>query len=408
MFHGPGRAGPAANMELEMSLKHVRVIDLTRVISGPFCTALLADFGADVIKVEPPGQGDPLREQGAKVGAMSSYFANYNRNKRAITIDLYSEAGKEILTRLIRDADVIVENFRPDVMGRMGFPPDRLREINPSIIHCNINGFGVTGPYVDRPAFDFVVQAMSGFMYCNGRAEDPPLRSGVPIADLVCGLYAALAILARLAGREGNEPGVSINVGMLSSLMSMLSFHATNYLNSGALVERTGNDHGLVAPYGLYRTSDGEIALAPSNDAFYARLLGALDMPELANDPRFATNSGRRAFRAEVNALVEARICQATTAHWIELFNRAGVPCGPVYRIDEAFADPQVVSQEVAIEVDIDGEPMRILGSPMKFGDEPFQVRRLPPRLGEHTDEILREAGFGSAEIEGFRAANVI
>lgn len=391
-----------------MSLKHVRVIDLTRVISGPFCTALLADFGADVIKVEPPGQGDPLREQGAKVGAMSSYFANYNRNKRAITIDLYSDAGKEILTRLIEDADVIVENFRPDVMTRMGFPPERLRQINPAIIHCNINGFGIDGPYVDRPAFDFVVQAMSGFMYCNGGTADPPLRSGVPIADLVCGLYAAIGILARLAGRQPGGPGTSLNVSMLSSLMSMLSFHATDYLNSGALVERTGNDHGLVAPYGLYPTSDGQIALAPSNDAFYARLLKALDLPELATDPRFATNRARMASRTEINALIEARTRQATTAHWIERLNRAGVPCGPVYGVDEAFADPQVRSQDVSVEMEVDGQPIRILGSPMKFDGEPFTISRLPPRLGEHTDEILREAGFSTAAINGFRTANVI
>jgi crotonobetainyl-CoA:carnitine CoA-transferase CaiB-like acyl-CoA transferase len=391
-----------------MSLKHIRVIDLTRVISGPFCTALLADFGADVIKVEPPGQGDPLREQGARVGAMSSYFANYNRNKRAITLDLYSEEGKAILTRLIEGADVVVENFRPDVMTRIGFSPERLKAINPDIIHCNINGFGVTGPYVDRPAFDFVVQAMSGFMHCNGGADDPPMRSGVPIADLVCGLYAALGILARLAGRTEQGAGVSMNVSMLSSLMSMLSFHATDYLNSGVSPTRSGNDHSLVAPYGLFATADGQIALAPSNDAFVAKLLKALDLEALAGDPRFASNAARMAHRPEINALIDARTSQQTTAHWIELLNKAGVPCGPVYGIGEAFADPQVQSQDVAVETEADGLAVRILGSPVKFDDDPFEVRRRPPRIGEHTGEVLGEAGFSGAEIAAFRDASVI
>ena len=391
-----------------MSLKHIRVIDLTRVISGPFCTALLADFGADVIKVEPLDQGDPLRQQGARVGAMSSYFANYNRNKRAIAIDLYSEDGKTILTRLIEGADVIVENFRPDVMTRMGFSPERLKEINSQIIHCNINGFGTTGPYVDRPAFDFVVQAMSGFMHCNGGAHDPPMRTGVPIADLVCGLYAALGIMARLAGRNEESTGVSMDVSMLSSLMSMLSFHATDYLNSGAPVTRSGNDHALVAPYGLFRTADGEIALAPSNDAFVARLAKALDIEEIGSDPRFSTNAARMAHRREVNALIEACTIKQTTAHWIDILNRAGVPCGPVYSIGDAFADPQVRSQDIAIETEADGMPLSILGSPVKYDDREFEIRLPPPALGAHTDAILQEIGFTADDISGFRAARVV
>jgi crotonobetainyl-CoA:carnitine CoA-transferase CaiB-like acyl-CoA transferase len=391
-----------------MSLKHIRVIDLTRVISGPFCTALLADFGADVIKVEPPGQGDPLRDQGARVGAMSSYFANYNRNKRAITIDLYAEDGKAILTRLIEGADVIVENFRPDVMTRMGFSPARLREINPAIIHCNINGFGSSGPYADRPAFDFVVQAMSGFMHCNGGPDDPPMRAGVPIADLVSGLYAALGILARLAGGDDQTRGVSIDVSMLSSLMSMLSFHATDYLNSGAPVTRSGNDHALVAPYGLFRTADGEIALAPSNDAFVARLAKALDIEEIAGDPRFATNAARMAHRKDINTLIETRTMKQTTAHWIDVLNRAGVPCGPVHGIGEAFADAQVVSQGIAIETEAGGLPLRILGSPVTFDDRAFDIRLPPPGLGQHTDAVLREIGFSAGDIARFRAGGII
>jgi crotonobetainyl-CoA:carnitine CoA-transferase CaiB-like acyl-CoA transferase len=391
-----------------LSFKGIRIIDLTRVISGPFCSALLADLGADVIKVESPGQGDPLRMQGVMAGPMSSYFANYNRNKRAIAIDLYSPEGKGILSRLISGSDVLVENFRPDVMARMGFSAAGLKALNPSLVHCNINGFGIDGPYADRPAFDFVIQAMSGFMSCNGGEDDPPIRSGVPIADLVCGLYAALGIATALHGRSPGAAGESLNVSMLSSLMSMLSFHATDYLNSGVMVARAGNDHGLVAPYGLFRTLDGQIAIAPSNDVFYAKLLKALDIAALQDDPRFATNTSRKAHRSVVNALVEARTLTQPTAYWIDCLNRAGVPCGPVHGVDEAFADPQARSQQVAIEIHRDGAPIQILGFPIRFENERSEIRRPPPLLGEHTDDILAEIGYGPAEIGALRDQRVI
>ncbi|WP_378941678.1 CaiB/BaiF CoA transferase family protein [Mesorhizobium sp. ANAO-SY3R2] len=391
-----------------MSFNGVRIVDLTRVISGPFCSALLADLGADVIKVESPGEGDPLRGQGYIAGSMSTYFANYNRNKRGIAIDLYSAAGKEVLERLLSDADVLIENYRPDVMTRMGFSPERLNEINPSLIHCNINGFGVDGPYADRPAFDFVVQAMSGFMATNGAENDPPMRSGTPIADLVCGLYAALGVASALHNRSRGNSGRTINVSMLASLMSMLSFHATDYLNSGKLVSRSGNDHGLVAPYGLFGTADGQIAVAPSNGTFYARLVKILELPELNDDPRFGTNADRMARRSEINALVEAKTKTRTTAYWIDVLNRAGVPCGPVYGIDQAFSDPQVVSQKVAVEIEANDMPLRILGSPIRFAGEEDFIRLPPPRLGQHTDEILMELGFSSGDVAALREQRVI
>ncbi len=391
-----------------MSFQGVRIVDLTRVISGPFCSALLADLGADVIKVEPRGQGDPVREQGVMVGAMSSYFANYNRNKRSIAVDLYAPEGKAILADLLAGADALVENFRPDVLGKMGFSPERLKEINPSLIHCNINGFGLDGPYADRPAFDFIVQAMSGFMSCNGRADEPPMRSGVPIADLVCGLYAALGIAAALHGREASPQGRTLSVSMLSSLMNMLSFHATNYLNSGQPAPRTGNDHALVAPYGLFATSDGEIAVAPSNDSVYRKLVKALDLADPLHGSAFETNALRLERRSEINAIIEERTKTRTSAHWIDVLNKAGVPCGPVYGISEAFADPQVKSQNIAVGTLFGGQPVSVLASPILFGEGAMEPGLPPPALGEHTEAILREIGYGDDRLSALRASGVI
>lgn len=391
-----------------MPFEGVRIIDLTRVISGPFCSALLADMGADVVKVEPKGQGDPVRGQGVKVGAMSSYFATYNRNKRSIALDLYAEEGKAVLADLIAGADVLLENFRPDVLGRMGFTADRLKEINPSLIHCNINGFGIDGPYAERPAFDFIVQAMSGFMSCNGAANEPPQRSGVPIADLICGLYAALGIAAALRDRDKGPQGASLSVSMLSSLMSTLSFHATDYLNSGIAPRRTGNDHALVTPYGLFATADGQIAIAPSNEAFHVKLIQALDLAKLRDDPAFATNEQRKARRAEVNSIVEEKTKTASSAHWIEVLNKAGVPCGPVYGIADAFADPQVISQRMAVDTACEDGSVAILGFPVRFHGGEDWLRLPPPALGEHTDAILREIGYDEARLRALRDGGII
>jgi len=391
-----------------LSLEGIKVIDLTRVISGPFCSALLADLGAEVIKVEPKDQGDPVREQGVIVAGMSSYFANYNRNKRSVALDLYTAEGKRVLAALLAKADVLVENFRPDVMGRMGFTPQRLREINPTLICCNINGFGVDGPYAERPAFDFIVQAMSGFMSCNGTQDGPPLRTGVPVADLVCGLYAALGIAAALSARGANAAGRTLSVSMLASLMSMLSFHATDYLNSGSVAPRTGNDHVLVAPYGLFATADGEIAIAPSNEAFYAKLINALGLDELKDEPRFATNELRKARRGEVNAIVEGKTRTAPSAHWIDVLNKAGVPCGPVYDLPGAFDDPQARSQHVVVDAGFGDASLSILGFPIRHGDEEWRIRLPPPALGQHTEAVLREVGYGDGEIQSLRDKAVI
>jgi crotonobetainyl-CoA:carnitine CoA-transferase CaiB-like acyl-CoA transferase len=391
-----------------MPLTGVKVLDLTRVLSGPFCTALLGDLGADVIKVEAP-EGDSLRRQGTVVDGLSWYYAQFNRNKRSIRLDLRQEVGRDVLARLIQTSDVLVENFRPGVMARLGFTPERLRTLRPSLVSCSINGFGSSGPYRDRPAFDFIAQAMSGFMSVNGREDDPPLRSGLPISDLVAGLYAALSITASVVRSRQTGKGQQAEVAMTNAMISLLAFNATNYLSTGAAPTRSGNDHPIAAPYGLFPTRDGELALAPPDDAFFGRLMDALGFPDLKADPMFATQPARLANRARINAIVAGRLATESTAYWLEVLNAAGVPCGPVQSVAEVFQDPQIQAQQMVIDVEQPGHgTIRMLGFPMKLSDTPCQVRRPAPALGEHADEILRDLGYTIEQCAALRDTGVI
>lgn len=391
-----------------MPLSGVKVLDLTRVLSGPFCTALLGDMGADVIKVEAP-EGDSVRGQGAMKDGLSWYFAQFNRNKRSIRLDLRKPEAKAILARLIAQADVLVENFRPGVLARLGFDDNRLKALRPSLVVCSINGFGSTGPYKDRPAFDFIAQAMSGFMSVNGQANEPPLRSGLPISDLVAGLYAALSIAAAVPRAKATGQGQRAEVSLTNGLVSLLAYIATNYFATGAAPARSGNDHPIAAPYGLFPTRDGQIALAPADDAFFGRLADALGLAELKTDPLYATQTARVANRTRINAIVGGKLAANSTAYWVETLNKAGVPCGPVNSIAEVFQDPQILAQQMVLDVDQPGHgPVRMLGFPIKFSGSPCQVRRPAPRLGEHSDEILDELGFAASEREALRQNGVI
>lgn len=377
------------NTDPRLPLAGIRVIDLTRVLSGPFCTMILGDLGADVIKVEAP-EGDPIRSQGTGRDGLSWYFAGFNRNKRSVVLNLKSEEGKAALAELIRGGDVLVENFRPGVLARLGFDATRLRALNPDLITCSVSGFGADGPYRDRPAFDFVAQAMSGFMSTNGRPDDPPLRTGIPITDLVAGLYGALGVTAAVLKRERGGGGEHVDVSLTNSIISLLAYLATDYFATGRVLPRTGNDHPIASPYGLFRTADEDIAIAPSDDAFFGRLMDALDLTDLKADPSLATNRQRVQQRDRLNALVEARLSTHGAAYWVERLNKAGVPCGPVHRVDAVFADPQVRSQDMAIDVPHPGHgTVRMIGFPIKFRDSPLAVRHPAPDLGQHTAEVL-------------------
>jgi CoA:oxalate CoA-transferase len=394
-------------------LSGIRVVDLTRILAGPFCTGMLADMGADVVKVETPGIGDPLRGQGAIKDGLSWYFAGFNRNKRSLSLNLRSEAGRAVLARLIAQSDVLVENFRPGVLAQMGFDAARLKALKPDLVNCNISGFGTTGPYRDRPSFDFIAQAMSGFMAVTGAADGPPLRAGPPIADLVAGLHGALGICAALVrrGRSGpGEPaGETVGASLNNGLISLLAFLAANYLATGEAPARTGNDHAIVAPYGMFRTADGEVALAPSQEQSYQRLLDALGLAELRANPRFATNDLRVRNRAAINAAIEARLVTETTAHWIDTLNAAGVPCGRVMGLAEVFADPQVIDQEMVLSQEHPGHgTVRMLGFPIKFAEAPCALRRPTPEVGADTDAVLHELGYSAAEITSLRDAGIV
>jgi len=391
-----------------MPLSGLRVIDLTRVLSGPFCTMLLGDLGADVVKIEPP-EGDTVRRQGAVRDGLSWYFAAFNRNKRALRLDLKRPEARDVLARLIAGADVLVENFRPGVLSRLGFDADRLRALRPSLVVCSINGFGSTGPYRDRPAFDFIAQALSGFMSMNGLADGPPLRSGLPVSDLIAGLYAALAIAAAAPRARASGQGERIEVSLTNAMARFLSYAAANYLATGSAPARGGNDHPIAAPYGVFPTRDGELALAIPDDAFFARLAATLGAPELAHDPLYASNAARVANRARINAIVGGRLAGETTDHWVTRLNAAGVPCGKVASIAEALADPQLTAQEMVLEVPHPGHgTVRMLGFPMKLERPPCRVRRPAPEPGEHTEEILAEAGYTPDERTALRAAGVL
>ena len=392
-----------------MPLSGIRVVDLTRILAGPFCTGMLADMGADVVKVETPGIGDPLRAQGAIRNGLSWYFAGFNRNKRSLSLNLRSDEGRAVLARLIAESDVLVENFRPGVLAQMGFDETRLGQLKPDLVYCNISGFGTTGPYRDRPSFDFIAQAMSGFMAVTGTADGPPLRAGPPLADLVAGLHGALGICAALVRRGHTGQGEVVGASLNNGLMSLLSFLAANYLATGEAPGRTGNDHAIVAPYGMFRTRDGEVALAPSQEQSYQRVLDALGLAELRADPRFATNDLRVRNRAAVNAAIEARLVTETTEYWIETLNAAGVPCGRVMGLPEVFADPQILDQEMVLQQEHPGHgTVKMLGFPIKFSEAPCVLRRPTPEIGADTDAILVDLGYSAAEITALRHAGVV
>jgi len=391
-------------------LDGIRVVDLTRFLAGPYCTQELGDFGADIIKIEAR-DGDPSRYQTLRpeLEGDSYFFAAANRNKRSVTVDVRTETGREIIRRLVRGADVFVENFRPGVMERLGLGPQTLRTENPRLIYCSITGFGSTGPYSQRPGFDQVGQGMSGFMSITGQEPTGPTRAGIALADLTCAMTACRGILFALLARGRTGQGQEVRVAILDSMVALLTWSAGMYFETGAPPGVAGNHHPLSAPFGVYHAKDGPFNLAAGNERMWVRLCETLGRPELAHDPRFRTTNDRVAHRAELDAILGEVFRTRTRAEWVAHLNERGVACGPIYNLAEVFQDPQVRHQQMLVEMPhpVHGR-VKLLGMPIKLSETPGAFRLTPPLLGEHTDAVLREIGYTAEAIAEMRASGVV
>lgn len=379
-----------------MALEHITVLDLTHMLSGPYGTMLLADLGARTIKVEPPGQGEGTRrllenDPDYSIGGMGAYYLTLNRNKRSVCIDLKSEAGRAVFFDLVRQADVVFDNFSVGVPKRLGIDHDALAAVNPRIVTCSVTGFGETGPDIARPAFDQVVQAMGGGMSITGDPESGPMRSGIPIGDLGGGIFGALGVLAALTERERTGRGQHVDVSMLDVQISMLNYMATMYLMSGQVPSAIGNGHFVHVPYNCYPTADGHIIVACIGDAFFERFAEFIAIPELHN-PQFKQQPVRYAAKERIDALVGEKLRTRTTHEWVELLQKARIPCGPVNNFAQALADPQVRARDMVREVTLhNGQTVAVPGNPVKLSGDQLGEWTAPPRLGQDTDEVLRE-----------------
>ena len=370
----------------------IRVLDLSRVLAGPYCTMVLGDLGADVIKVESP-EGDETRGWGPPfAGGESAYYLCVNRNKRSIVVDFKKEAGRAILHELVKRSDVLVENFRPGTLARFALDFDSVAAVNPNLIYCSITGFGQTGPLRDKPGYDFMIQAMGGLMSITGEPEGEPMKVGVAVADLFAGQNAVIAILAALQARAQTGKGQHLDVSLFDSQVAMLANVASNFLTSGNLPKRYGNAHANIVPYQSFQASDAWFVVAVGNDKQFEKLCQVLGKGELARDPRFAANVGRVENRDELLALLQLVFLTRASDEWLSMLETAGIPCGPINTLDKVFSLPQVEAREMLIHM---GHPeiedLRLVGSPLKFSDTPVDYKLPPPRLGEHAEEILKE-----------------
>jgi crotonobetainyl-CoA:carnitine CoA-transferase CaiB-like acyl-CoA transferase len=381
-----------------LALDGLRVIDLTSHLSGPYCSMLLADQGADVIKVERPGDGDDARRMPPFVKGQSSPFMLWNRNKRSIALDLKQESGRDICRDLARGADVFIENFKPGTATRLGLGFDALAALNPGLVYCSISGFGQTGPYSDRPGFDLMVQAMSGIMSVNGPEDGPPHRLPLAICDIGAGMFAAIGILAALQARTRTKRGQHVDTSLYEAGISFGLYEAAHVFATGERPARLGQAHRGGAPYQVFRTADGWVTVGPNTQPLWRKFCAAIGRPELVQDARFKDNPSRVANRPALAALLQDVLAQKSTTYWVDLLTAAGVPVGPVKTYDEVFIDPQATAREMVAEIDHPAAGvMRTLGIPVKLSETPGALRRPAPLLGEHTEEVLAELRRGRA-----------
>ena len=391
-------------------LAGLTIVDLTRVLSGPYCTMLLADMGARVIKIEQPGRGDDTRAWGPPfVGKESAYFLSINRNKESVTLDFKAAEGRRILNQLINTADVVVENFRPGVMSRLALDYATLAERHPRLVFCSISGFGQDGPRRDHAGYDAVIQAEGGLMSVTGDADGRAFRVGVAVTDLVAGLLAAQGIVLALFARERTGRGQQVDISMFDGVISLLSYHASIYLTTGAESRRVGNRHATIAPYDTFSAADGELFLAVGNDDQFQRFCKAAGLQTLLEEERFSTNPLRVANEAALKEIIEPVMRKRKRDEWIASLADAGVPCGAVRSVPEALSDPQVSARRMieAVEHAVLGS-IKVLGTPIKLSDTSASVRSAPPTLGQHTDKVLAELGLSGADITALKTRAII
>jgi len=389
------------------ALSRFTVLDLTRVRAGPTCVRELADWGANVIKIETPAH----LEKGEAAGGPrdNADFQNLHRNKRSITLDLKSKEGRAAFLRLVEKADVVVENYRPDVKDRLGINYEDLRKINRRIVYASISGFGQDGPYRDRPGFDQIAQGMGGLMSITGAPGKGPMRVGIPVADLSAGLFASIGILVALLEREKSGEGQWVASSLLQAQIFMLDFQAARWLQMGEVAKQAGNNHPTSIPTGVFKTSDGYINIAAAGQVMWERVCQAVGAPELIGHDDFKTGALRSKNRDAVNAELEKRTVNKTSAEWIGIFNKIGVPCGPIYSIDQVFADPQVKHLGIAQNgVKPDGKKQTFVGQPVTLSRTPSRIAATPPAQGQQTDEVLKEFGFAEDEIAELHRAKVV
>jgi crotonobetainyl-CoA:carnitine CoA-transferase CaiB-like acyl-CoA transferase len=385
----------------QLPLQGVRVIDLTRVMTGPYATMMLGDLGADVIKIEQPGKGDDTRGWGPPfVEGEASYYLSVNRNKRSVALDLKSDLGREALWRLIDTADVLIENFSPGTIGRLGFGFDAVKARRPKIVYASISGFGQRGPAANRTAYDLIVQGMGGLMSITGRAEDPPTKLGIPIGDIGAGMFAAYAIAAALFRRERSGEGEYIDVSMFGGQVALLTYQAEIYFTTGMVPGQLGNAHPIVAPYDTFATADGFVNMAVGNDSLWQRFCDAFDLEEAKTDAALLTGADRITNKARVYEIVCSTLQAHPTDEVVRRLDERGVPCGPILTIDEVFAHPQ--TEEYALKRTVQHPTigdLTLAGFPYDFASSPLEISKHPPLLGEQTADILRELGFSDEEI---------
>ena len=403
-------------------LSHIRVVDLSRVLAGPWCGQNLADLGAEVIKIERPGTGDDsrafgppwLKDRSGRDTKESAYFASANRGKKSVTVNLSSTDGQDIVRNLARRSDVLIENYKVGDLARYGLGYEDLRKLNPRIVYCSVTGFGQSGPYRERPGYDFMIQGMGGVMSITGERDDlpggGPQRVGIPIADIMTGMYATVAICAALAHREKSGSGQHLDLALLDTQVGILSNQGMNYLATGVAPGRIGNAHPNIVPYQPFRTRDGDVILACGNDNLFNKFCEVAGCQHLARDPRFSTNSKRVENREAITALLAEVFAQRTTKEWCDALEAAGVPNGPINNLKQVFEEPQVVARGMKIELE---HPLAgrvpLIASPMKFSGTPIAHEVAPPTLGQHTDEVLQNLlGLDDAAIARLRKGGAI